>query len=48
VHLPERRTGVVVLANSNTVATSNIAAAALDIVLADPVASASYGVAPED
>jgi CubicO group peptidase (beta-lactamase class C family) len=33
--LPERRTGVVVLANSNTVPTSAIAAAALDIALAD-------------
>jgi CubicO group peptidase (beta-lactamase class C family) len=35
VLVPERRTGVVVLANSNTVPTSAIAAAALDIVLAD-------------
>ena len=36
VLVPERRTGVVVLANSNTVPTSTIAAAALDIALADP------------
>ena len=36
VLVPERRTGVVVLANSNTVPTSAIAAAALDIALADP------------
>ena len=35
VLVPERRTGVVVLANSNTVPTSAIAAAALDIALAD-------------
>jgi CubicO group peptidase (beta-lactamase class C family) len=33
--VPERRTGVVVLANSNTVPASVIAAAALDIALAD-------------
>ena len=36
VVVPDRRTGVVVLANSNTVLTSAIAAAALDIALADP------------
>ena len=35
VLVPERRTGVVVLANSNTVPTSALAAAALDIALAD-------------
>ena len=34
VLVPEQRTGVVVLANSNTAPTSGIAAAALDIVLA--------------
>ena len=37
--MPERRAGVVVLANSNTVPTSSIAAAALDIALADPAAT---------
>ena len=36
VLVPERRTGVVVLANSNTVPTWAVAAAALDIALADP------------
>ena len=36
VLVPERRTGVVVLANSNTVPTSVIAKAALDLALADP------------
>lgn len=36
VLVPDRRTGVVVLANSNTVPTSGIAAAALDLSLADP------------
>ena len=45
VLVPERRTGVVVLANSNTVPTSAIAAAALDIVLADPSGS---GVTPDE
>jgi CubicO group peptidase (beta-lactamase class C family) len=35
VLMPERRVGVVVLANSNTVPTSNIAAAALDVALGD-------------
>lgn len=35
VLVPERRTGVVVLANSNTVPTSNIAAAALDVALGE-------------
>jgi CubicO group peptidase (beta-lactamase class C family) len=47
VLVPERRTGVVVLANSNTVPTSAIAAAALDIALADPALSVSSGVTPE-
>ena len=37
--MPERRTGVVVLANSNTVPTSTIAAAMLDIALADDAPS---------
>ncbi len=35
VIVPERRTGVVVLANSNTVSTGAIALAALDVALAD-------------
>jgi CubicO group peptidase (beta-lactamase class C family) len=35
VLVPERRTGVVVLANSNTVPTSYLASAALDVALAD-------------
>ena len=46
VLVPERQTGVVVLANSNTVPTSAIAAAALDIALADPPPVTS-GMAPE-
>ena len=37
VLVPERRTGVVVLANSNTVPTSDLVSAALDLALADPV-----------
>ncbi len=48
VLVPERRTGVVVLANSNTVPTSNIAAAALDVALADPARSVTSGVTPEE
>jgi hypothetical protein len=48
VLVPERRTGVVVLANSNTVPTSNIAAAALDIALADPSLSVISGVTSEE
>jgi hypothetical protein len=44
VLVPERRTGVVVLANSNTVPTSAIAAAALDIALADVTPSVAPGV----
>jgi CubicO group peptidase (beta-lactamase class C family) len=48
VLVPERRTGVVVLANSNTVPTSAIAAAALDIALADPSPSAVPGVSPDE
>lgn len=47
VLVPEQRTGVVVLANSNTVPTWAIVAAALDIALADPVGSTISGVAPE-
>jgi hypothetical protein len=47
VLVPERRTGVVVLANSNTVPTSHIAAAALDLALADPARAASSEVTPE-
>jgi hypothetical protein len=46
VLVPERRTGVVVLANSNTVPTSNIAAAALDIALADGSSSAITEATP--
>ena len=47
VLVPERRTGVVVLANSNTVPTSAIASAALDIALAEVPLSLSHG-RPED
>ena len=45
--MPERRIGVVVLANSNTVPTSAIAAAALDITLADRATSVPSGGTPE-
>jgi hypothetical protein len=48
VLVPEARTGVVVLANSNTVPTSNLAAAALDIALADPARSAISEVTHEE
>lgn len=48
VLVPEWRTGVVVLANSNTVPTSAITAAALDIALADPALSVISGVTPEE
>ena len=48
VLVPERRTGVVVLANSNTVPTGAIAAAALDIVLADPAPTELPGVSPDE
>ena len=48
VLVPERRTGVVVLANSNTVPTWAIVEAALDIALADPAPSTISGVTPED
>jgi hypothetical protein len=44
VLVPERRAGVVVLANSNTVPTSHIATAALDLALADPAHAASSDV----
>jgi CubicO group peptidase (beta-lactamase class C family) len=45
VLVPERRTGVVVLANSNTVPTWNIAAAALEIALGEAPEEADEGVA---
>lgn len=44
--VPDRRTGVVVLANSNTVPTGRIARAALDVALAVPVSRVS-GTAPD-
>jgi CubicO group peptidase (beta-lactamase class C family) len=47
VLVPERRTGVVVLANSNTVPTSHVAAAALDLTLGDPAPAASSEVTAE-
>lgn len=47
VLVPERRTGVVVLANSNTVPTWTIVAAALDVALADPAPAAISGTNPE-
>lgn len=47
VLVPERRTGVVVLANSNTVPTFAIAAAALDVALTDPTPSVTSGETPE-
>ncbi len=43
VLVPERRTGVVVLANCNTVPTSSIAAAALDLALATDVRAEEPG-----
>ncbi|TDO47778.1 CubicO group peptidase (beta-lactamase class C family) [Kribbella sp. VKM Ac-2527] len=46
VLVPERRTGVVILANSNTVPASPIAAAALDIALADVPLSVISGATP--
>jgi hypothetical protein len=42
--VPERRTGVIVLANSNTVPTTYLARAALDIALAEP----APGTTPQD
>jgi len=47
VLVPERRTGVVVLANSNTVPTLTVAAAALDIALADVPLSVISGETPD-
>jgi hypothetical protein len=48
VLVPERRTGVVVLANSNTVPTGLVAKAALDVALADVPLSALSAVPPEE
>jgi CubicO group peptidase (beta-lactamase class C family) len=48
VLVPDRRTGVVVLANSNTAPTWTISAAALDVVLADPALSAISGATPDE
>jgi CubicO group peptidase (beta-lactamase class C family) len=48
VLLPERRTGVVVLANSNTVPTWAVVEAALDVALADPATSTNSPATPED
>ena len=47
VLVPERRTGVVVLANSNTVPASAIAKAALDIALSDVLPAGSGGMPDE-
>ena len=47
VLVPDRRTGVVVLANSNTVPTGAVTAAALDLALADVTLAASSDVTPE-
>ncbi|HEX6151737.1 serine hydrolase [Nocardioides sp.] len=48
VLVPDRRTGVVVLANSNTGHTGSIAAAALDILFTDLPLSALSEVAPDE
>jgi CubicO group peptidase (beta-lactamase class C family) len=48
VLVPERRTGVVVLANSNTVATSTVATAALDIAFAEVPLSVISGETPDE
>ena len=48
VLVPEERTGVVVLANSNTVPTWNIAAAALDLALTTPASQIHSAVTPEE
>jgi CubicO group peptidase (beta-lactamase class C family) len=48
VLVPERRTGIVVLANSNTVPTSAIGAAALDVALADVPLPVIPGVTPDE
>ena len=47
VLVPDRRTGVVVLANSNTVPTSYICAAALDLALADGDLSGPSAATPD-
>ncbi len=47
VLVPELRTGVVVLANSNTAPTGTVARAALDIALADVPLSVGAGTTPE-
>ncbi len=47
VLVPDRRTGVVVLANSNTVPTGAVTAAALDLALADVTLAAISDVTPE-
>ncbi len=48
VLVPDRRTGVVVLANSNTVPTGSIAAAALDVVLSDVPLAGLGDAAPDE
>ena len=48
VLVPERRTGVVLLANCNTVPTGPLARAALDIALGDPAVTERPGAAPEE
>jgi CubicO group peptidase (beta-lactamase class C family) len=48
VLVPERRTGVVLLANSNTVPTGPIAQAALDLALTDLPPSTIAGATPEE
>ena len=48
VLVPERRTGVVVLANSNTVPTGSIAAAALDVLFTNVPLSGLGDAAPEE
>ena len=48
VLVPDRRTGVALLANSNTVPTGPLARAALDIALAEDAVSASSGATGED
>jgi len=48
VLVPDRRTGVVVLANSNTVPASYICAAALDVVLAGRQPSTTSGATPQE
>ena len=48
VLVPDRRTGVVVLANSNTAPTWTIAAAALNLALTDPAPWAIPGATPDE